>query len=1074
MAEAFAGVGVAANVLQLVTAGYRLLERINRFQSKRKDMPASFRELSIQLPLMIDTCENISKENHAIDTSSFREVVNGCFEHVQSLDTLLSEVLPTDKDSPVARTWKAIGSVRIEKKIVEYQRILEIYKTALILHVGRRNSHVPLSQEQSFVPAGVALSLQRDTCYSYPSFQISRFIGRECILGKVDDALLTPEANSRRPKVAILLGMGGQGKTALALEYCRRAQSCAYFKSILWVDAASSATVAQSFENLADHLTKRQRSFKDFNACLEFVKDTIEMWAAPWMVVFDNFDQPGNIPNIMDYVPYAYNGAVLVTSRHADSGALGPVLEMGSMGEDESTELLLHRTHDLPSFQNVEGARLVVRALGCLPLAIEQAGAYFRARKISFPAFLDHFNYRRAKVLQHTPDLWDYRKKVDDEKNTTSLSVFTTWELSFQQLAQNDEQKASLGHFMTLLGFLHNLEIREGLFKAYFHRSNPAPPWMKIFITGNHWDTYNYEDTVVTLSQLSLLQYTRAGDHSGCQISLHPLIRDWTQYRLKPEDRRAYTMEAMLVTRRYIAQNEAEIGKGSLQNTREVLTHTDVCVENYSRFCLAQSQSLSEELRECLTAFGLFYTRHGRYQHGEDILNDVIRKDEVQFGPNHVKTLETKLYITDVYLGLGRYHDVEELIQEIKPKLKKLPNAARAHIFCNLAKAAFKQGQYQQALDLFKSALQIQEQFLTLGHPDLLKTYEALAQVYRNQGRNGKAIDLYSKTMDSYIKLHGKNHPDTFSTMNNLGNCYRNLAKFDQANKIYHDALCGNENFLGVDHPNTLNNMVNLAINHRYRYQYEEAEELFTRALATYQTKLGPEHPETLRTNLNLASLYLARGYFEKACSMLTQVFEGRLKRLGVHSDYTLYAIERLLSALNGQCKEADTYATQMLKMQGDLGLANTYSGAELAILKQDFRFTAVEIIFTRTLARRKSNLVWNHNDITDLSRILAFVYSAQNRHKMTEDTLLQIIHAHETRCGLQHEETLRAELDLSTFREKGTFRIGVEKASGSSNPKLDTPFESQQESQASIIDSSEQNRNIDFIQASMSTLGLP
>ncbi|KAI4157848.1 MAG: hypothetical protein LQ342_007963 [Letrouitia transgressa] len=1073
MAEALVGIGVAANVLQLVTAGYQLLERINTFQSRTKDIPAAFRELSIQLPLMIDTCESISKEDHAIDTSSFREVVKGCFEHVQSLDSLLSKILPTDQDSRVARTWKAIGSVKIEKKIVEYQRVLEIYKTALILHVGRRNSHIPQSQVQSSVPA---LSLQRDTCYSYPSSQISQFIGREHLLGRVDNALLTPEANPRRPKVAVLLGMGGQGKTALALEYCRRAQSRAYFKSVLWVDAASPATVAQSFENLADHLTKRQRAFKDFNACLEFVKDTIETWAAPWMVVFDNFDQPSNIPNIMDHVPNACNGAVLVTSRHADSGALGSVLEMNSMEEDESIELLLNRTHDLPSFQNVEGARLVVRTLGCLPLAIEQAGAYIRARKISFPAFLDHFNNRRAKVLQHTPDLWDYRKKVDDQKNTTSLSVFTTWELSFQQLAHDNEQKTSMGHFMTLLGFFHNLEIREGLFKAYFHRSNPAPPWMNIFTTDSDWDTYNYEDTVVNLSQLSLLQHTRPGDHSGCQISLHPLIRDWTQYRLKPEDRRAYTIEAMSVTKRYIAQNEAEIENWSLQTTREVLTHIDVCVENYSRFCPAQSQSLSEELRECLTKFGLFYTRHGRYQHGEDILNCVLRKDEVCFGPKHVKTLETKLYISDVLLGLGRYYDVEELLQEILPKSKKLPNTARARIFCNLAKAAFKQGQYPKALELYRSALQNQEQFLTLGHPDLLNTYEALAQVYRNQGRNGKAIALYSKTLDSYVKLHGMNHPDTFSTMNNLGNCYRNLAKFDEADKIYHDALCGNEKFLGSDHPNTLNNMVNLAINHLYRYQYEEAEELFTRALATYQNKLGPEHPETLRTNLNLASLYLARGHCEEACSMLRQVFEGRLKRLGVHSDYTLYAIERLLSALwlNGQCKEADTHATHMLNMQGDLRSANTYSDAELAILRQDFPFTAVEVIFTRTLARRKSNLVWTHNDITDLNRSLAFVYLAQKRYKMTEDTLLQIIHAHETRCGPQHELTLRAKLDLSEFREKGTSVNEVEKASGSCSMKSDTLFESQQESQASIIDSSEQNRNLDFIQASMSTLGLP
>ncbi|KAI4174548.1 MAG: hypothetical protein LQ346_008226 [Caloplaca aetnensis] len=1027
MAEALIGLGVAANILQLVTAGYHLLSRINEFQSKTKDAPVVFKEILIQLPLVIETCEKISKESHPVDTASFLEVVRGCSEHVQDFDALLSKMMPKCQDSRVARTWKAIGSVRLEKKIIEYQRVLETYKTALILHLGRRG--VMATQIRANVSAPALLS-QRDTCYSYPCAQISLFIGREDLLDKIDKTLLTILTGSRRPIVAILLGMGGQGKTALALEYCRRAHSHAHFKSILWINAASPATVAQSFENIADHLTKRQRPFKDLDACLAFVKETIETWAAPWLVIFDNFDQPSQIPNIMTYVPNACNGAVLVTSRHADSGALGTVFEMESMTEDESISLLLNRTHDTPTFRNVEGARSVVQSLGFLPLAIDQAGAYIRSRKISYPVFLDHFKNRRAKILQHTPDLWDYRRKIGDQQNETSLSVFITWELSFQQVADDEERRSSMGHFMTLLGFFHNLNIREGMFKAYHQRCSPAPLWMEMFTTDDEWDPYNYEDAVVSLSQLSLLTHTRAGDSSGCQISLHPLIRDWTRYRLQLADRQAYTSEAMSVIRSYISQNETEITKWTLQTAREILANVDDCVDNYARFCPAQVHGPSENLRDCLIKFGLFYTQHGRYKEGEDLLKCVLAGDIMCFGSEHVKTRESSLYITDVYLGLGRYREVEESLQKLLPGVEELSATTRGRFFYNLGKASFKQGRYQKSLGYYTSALQNQENFLPSGHPELLNTYEAMAQVHRNEGRNEDAIALYSRTLDSYLNMHGDSHPDKFSIMNNLGNCYRNLARFDEADKLYKDALRGHADYFGSDHPNTLNNTVNLAINHMYRYQYEEAEALFITALATFEVRLEPEHPETLRANMNLASLYLSQGRHEEASTRLKQVLEGRLKKLGVHSDYTLYAIERLLSALWLQARmtEADALAIRILKMQSeDPHPASTHSDAEIAILEQNLPHTAVEMILTRTLGLRSANLAWTHNDITELSRSLALVYCAQKRAQKAKDIMSRVLEVYEFRCGTQHRLTLRTKEELDEICQKGTIDFATE-----------------------------------------------
>ena len=1026
MAEAILILSMTANIVQFIDLGFRVVRRIDDFQSRTKDVPVAFKEISIQLPLIIETCDKIQKEKLPVDTASFDEVVKGCTEHVETIDNLITKLLPTQEDSTVLRTWKAIGSIRLEKKAVESQRILETYKTAILLHIGRRQL-VPVQPKTQ--PSTPALPL-RETCYKYPSSLVSQFIGREDFLHLLDDTLLTPSSDIQRPNVAVLLGMGGQGKTALALEFCRRAQARGYFRSILWVDAASLTTVTHSFENLADHLTKRTRVFDDLQACVDFVKDTIETWAAPWMLVFDNFDQPGKVSNIMKYVPRAVNGAVLVTSRHPESAGLGAVFEITSMKEEEGADLLFHRTRYPPTFQNVEGARSVVQLLGYLPLAIDQAGAYIAARKISFSAFVDHFNHRKQKVLQHTPDLWDYRKKIGQEQQETALSVFATWELSFQQIAGNDEQKVRAGHFLSLIGFFGNIDIRESMLKAYFEQSKIKPPWMKIFASGNRWDTYEYEDIVVDLSQLSLLQYRRSETTAECRIMLHPLIRDWIQCRLLSINRKDFVVEVILVLKSYIDQSYAEDDNWPLQITREVLTHIDTCMESYDESFPPPAKAVSEEVRDSLLTFGSFYNRHGRYQQSERLLSRVLEDVESSFGPKDIRTMETTSYLAEVFLSLGLYQEAEILLRGLLPRLKKLPDSTKARICYHLAKSMFKQGRYPEALESFQSALRLQTSHLPRGHIDILNTYASLAQVYRNQGHNDEAIDLYSQALDGYAKQNREDHPDTFHTMVNLANCYRNLTRFEEAADVYKKALRGNEEYLGSDHPSTLNNMVNLAINHRYLDQDKEAEDLFSRALAISEAKLGPEHPETLRANMNLASMYLARGHYNEAGARLRVVLDGRLKKLGIHNQYTQATAERLISTLwlQGHFSEANDLASQILKLQ-EVGAhpGTPRTDAEKAMLKGDRQFAATEIIFTRALKRQRASLEPTHNDTVETTKNLTRVYAAQDRQSMAENLLRQLTIAYEQQLGLDHKATQQAKQELHQFCKSGTLCLELE-----------------------------------------------
>jgi hypothetical protein len=84
--------------------------------------------------------------------------------------------------------------------------------------------------------------------------------------------------------------------------------------------------------------------FDDVESKVDFVKETLGRWQSPSLIVFDNYDQPGEFANITAYFPHGEAGEILITSRHADSEHRGVTIRVTPMTEDEGLELLLHQT----------------------------------------------------------------------------------------------------------------------------------------------------------------------------------------------------------------------------------------------------------------------------------------------------------------------------------------------------------------------------------------------------------------------------------------------------------------------------------------------------------------------------------------------------------------------------------------------------------------------------------------------------------------------------------------------------------------------------------------------------------
>ncbi|KAI4121535.1 MAG: hypothetical protein LQ347_006820 [Umbilicaria vellea] len=392
MAEAVAAIGLAAAIITFVDVGGEVLSRLREYRSTTQEIPRVLREITTQLPLMIDIMERIKSGcadgSLSTDTQhALSKVVEGCRSQIILLKEMVDDMLPASTDSAWRLGRKIYKSIRQEKNVATIQRTLESYKTTLTLYFSQRSK------------ASITNAAIESAYFEIPPIQVSRFVERVDLMGEIKTSFANTTGGASHPKTVVLLGMGGQGKTQLALEYCRRARTSGEFQAIFWVDASSQNTVARGFETIAKRISHPGLVFDDSESQIAFVKKTIGSWHIPWLVVFDNYDQPDQFDNITAYLPQGESGAFLFTSRHTDSDRLGVVIKVTQMAEEEGLELLLSQSKLKRSDSNVVEGKKLIQRLGYLPLAIDQAGAYISARKLPLELCIQHYDERRETVL---------------------------------------------------------------------------------------------------------------------------------------------------------------------------------------------------------------------------------------------------------------------------------------------------------------------------------------------------------------------------------------------------------------------------------------------------------------------------------------------------------------------------------------------------------------------------------------------------------------------------------------------------------------------------------------------------
>ncbi|KAI9766209.1 MAG: hypothetical protein M1839_005011 [Geoglossum umbratile] len=625
------------------------------------------------------------------------------------------------------------------------------------------------------------ISPSRESCFSVPFERDLKFIGREDIIAEIDKRL---EVQRR----VALAGIGGVGKSQIAIEYCYRFRDQYPESHVFWIHASTVSRMDQGYKDIARKLRMpgwNAQNVDRFQLVSEYLNDEVH---GPWLLVLDNaddletfFSAKSDLSSVgskqtaplVNYLPRSSNGSTLITTRDKRVGERLANREKAivvlPMAVLEAEGLLWSKVGQEGSLDKAKASELL-EVLGYLPLAITQAAAYISENNTTIEEYLEAFSAEDSEMQDLlSEDLPDLRRDFESQ-----TSVVRTWKVSFDQIR---EQKPRAAEILSLMACFD----RQGIPKALLHRDGER---------GNEFTT-----ALGALQAFSLV----AVEKGGTSFEIHRLAKVSTQRWLELQgETTKWREEALKVLTAAFPSADY-----STWVTCEVLSPR---VQTVTRYAFTSDLSLLQRA-QLLYRMSSYDHTQGRYNLAYERGLDSLSTREKMLGPEHPDTLN----------GMNI-----------------------------VAVALDSQGKYKAAEEMHRQALELRRKVLGPEHPGTLTSMNDLAGVLSNQGKYKAAEEMHRQALELREKALGPEHPYILVSVNNLAIVLGSQGKFEEAEEMHRQALELKEKMLSPEHPSTLTSMRNLAGVLDRLGKFKEAEEMLRRVLQLTEKVLGPEHPDTV------------------------------------------------------------------------------------------------------------------------------------------------------------------------------------------------------------------------------------
>jgi tetratricopeptide (TPR) repeat protein len=413
--------------------------------------------------------------------------------------------------------------------------------------------------------------------------RIASFTGRAEQLDKLDAILMhdkpaaVTQASVGR---AAVQGMGGVGKTSLAIEYAHRFRGL--YAGVCWCPSETRTGLLSALASLAVTLGGATAEEADVEKAAKTALRRLAEQRATWLLVYDNVTAPDAIA---DLLPSA-GARVLITSRFSDWSELASEVALDVLPLEEAVALLESRT----GRSDVAGAKILSEALGRLPLALDHAAAYCKRTQMQFGDYAK----KASSLIDAAPRGVGYPR-----------SVAATFDLAIT------EAVAQCPAAETLM--------------AYLAQCAPERIPMTL-VEGAIEDEAQRQRALAALFEISLLKHDPFEDGTPA-VSVHRLVQAVARVRSEATGS-AHEVVGRLSAR--LATTYPEDGKSDPQSW-------PLCAK-LTPHLLARRGSDDASVSDLLHRVGRYFHGRGAYPQAAPLLRHALAICEKTLGPEHPDT----------------------------------------------------------------------------------------------------------------------------------------------------------------------------------------------------------------------------------------------------------------------------------------------------------------------------------------------------------------------------------------------------------------------------------------------------